>query len=126
MNLLSQRIKDAKKELTALKTNHQRGLGMLKVYKYEYTIPPPPDEELSFWWLSMTFTFSTSAYPFLQRDLVFDRISRNLMYTAQEFEYTNDGWSATISARYGNLNRNYEVAVYCTSPITSMSYSWSQ
>lgn len=125
MNLLSLRIKGAKKELTALKTNHRRGLGMLKVYKYDYTIPPPPDPELSFWWLSMSFTFSMSAYPFLQRNLQFNDISKNLFPTAEEFGYTSSGWGATINARYGNLNRNYLVTVYCTSPITSMSYSWS-
>lgn len=125
MNLLTQQIKNAKKELLALKTNHNRGLGMLKIYKYNYIIPPPPDPELSFWWLNMTFTFEMSAYPFLQRNLQFNDISKNLFSTAEEFGYINNGWGATISARYGNLNRNYDVVVYCTSPITSMSYSWS-
>jgi len=124
MNLLSLRIKEAKKELTALKTNHRRGLGMLKVYKYTYTLPAPSDSK-DFWWLNMSFTFSMSAYPFLQKDLTHETIGRNLLYEAEEFEYTNDGWGATINTRYMRTTRDYVVAVYCTSPITSMNWSWS-
>ena len=36
-NLLVQRFKDAKKELTALKTTHLRGIGNLKIYKETIT-----------------------------------------------------------------------------------------
>lgn len=40
-DLLVQRLKAAKRELTALKTAHRRGLGLLKVYRREETFTPP-------------------------------------------------------------------------------------
>lgn len=40
-DLLVQRLKAVKRELTALKTAHRRGLGLLKVYRREETFTPP-------------------------------------------------------------------------------------
>lgn len=40
-DLLVQRLKAAKRELTALKTAHRRGLGLLKMYRREEIFVPP-------------------------------------------------------------------------------------
>lgn len=61
VDLMSVRLKECKKELTALKTAHLRGLGTLKIYDYEGTIPDIGD---GFWYVTAQVSFDDNAAPF--------------------------------------------------------------
>lgn len=122
-DLLSKRLIAAKRELTALKTAHRRGLGLLKVYRYDYDIPPPTGE-LSFYRLTVNITFETSPYPFVQRYIIAQDITSNLFFANEEIVYTNSGWGAELKAVY-LIASHYPLVINSTSPITSMSYEWS-
>lgn len=124
MNLLSQRIKEAKRELTALKTSHRRGLGLLKIYTQTIDAPPPSGSSI-FWWLTVNVTFDLAEYPFVQMYYVWDGFASLLDYGALEFQYSNDGYSIEYRDRVVKLGVPYKIIVYSTSPIKSISYSWS-
>lgn len=123
-NLLVQRLKFAKRELTALKTAHKRGLGLLKVYTKTYTIPPPSGSA-SFYWLTIELEFEISNYPFLQEYLVYNDIATSPISTTPEFEYKNDGEKAEFRMVFEKRTTDYSIRFNSTSPIVSMNYSWS-
>lgn len=64
VNLLTQRLKSAKRELTNLKTAHKRGLGNLKVFKNEYTFVPPGGEGSPDGKIIFKFSQNLAPYPF--------------------------------------------------------------
>lgn len=126
-NLLVQRFKDAKKELTALKTTHPRGIGNLKIYKETITFTG------SVVWLEGTVTINFSqnfaAYPFVY--LVGYGVRRTATYFASiggDFvNYTNNGYTAVFEATalyYPDTIPN-KFDVYSTSPMTSITYAWT-
>lgn len=121
-DLLVQRLKAAKRELTALKTAHRRGLGLLKIYHYEYDIPPPSGD-VSFYRLTVNVSFDISPFPFVQRFMVVDDIYYNPFSADEEIIYAANGWTSQIKAVY-LLASHYTMALNSTSPIISMSYSW--
>lgn len=67
VNLLTQRLKAAKRELTALKTAHKRGLGNMKVYQQQVNLSAT-GHELGFWYVLVDVDFDQNyaAYPFAQ------------------------------------------------------------
>lgn len=134
MNLLSQRIKEAKRELTALKTAHKRGFGLLKIYKTEClfsNIPGLTDNYI--YDATTTVTFSREFAPFPMAFLVgnfADDITGwfALSADAQEIKYSNDGYTVTfvgtsIYASKFDLDRMF---IYSTAPVSSISYNWSR
>ena len=124
MNTLAERLKYAKRELTALKTAHRRGVGLLKVYHYEYELDLPTGE-VSFYILTVNVTFSSTAYPFLQHYMVVSNIYYNPFSANEEVFYQNNGWGAQFDGTY-LIASHYTLALDCTSPITSMTYSWRE
>ena len=126
-NLLVQRFKDAKKELTALKTTHLRGIGNLKIYKETITFTG------SVVWLEGTVTINFSqnfaAYPFVY--LVGYGVRRTVTYFASisgdSINYTNNGYKAVFEATalYDPDTVPNKFDVYSTSPMTSITYSWT-
>lgn len=128
-NMLVERLKYAKRELTALKTTHQRGLGLLKVYTVSYIIQPP-DTSAVVLTLKLIINFSGIAYPlagfFPYSDDPTDLWGGALFATTPSFLYTNNGYTIefeeAIVAASGVL---YKIFVYSTSPISSISYTWS-
>lgn len=123
-NLLVERLKYAKRELTALKTAHRRGLGLLKVYSKTLTIQPPSGSA-TFYWLTIDLEFSISNYPFIQMYLVEEDVADVAVNTLPEFEYTNNGDNAEYRLVLENTGENYLIRFNSTSPITSSNYSWS-
>jgi hypothetical protein len=124
MNLLTARLKSAKRELTNLKTAHGRGLGLLKIYTRSVNLSAPTGEG-AFFWLSIDVTFSVSPYPFAQKYIVTDTLDGNNFYVNDEFNYSNNGWGAEFRTGVAKQTAPSRVTVYSTSPITSISYSWS-
>lgn len=126
-NLLVQRFKDAKKELTALKTTHPRGIGNLKIYKETITFTG------SVVWLEGTVTINFShnfaAYPFVE--IVGYGVDLGGIYFASisgdSINYIDNGYTAVfeVTALYdpGTIPNKFDV--YSTSPMTSITYTWT-
>lgn len=123
-NLLVEQLKYAKRELTDLKTAHRRGLGLLKVYVTRYQVPPATGSQ-TFFWLTIDVEFGISNYPFAQKYLVLDDITASIVDTAPEFEYTNGGYGAEFRSSLVKIDEPYVFDFYSTSPIISISHSWS-
>ena len=126
-NLFIQRLKYAKRELTALKTAYVRGLGMMKVYEQTATAPSAGHES-GFWTLIINVGLDTSftAYPFVQ---LIPQVSSSFEYSIEyeSMQYENSGYSASFrtSWRY-QAGTGSDVTVFSTSPITSISFNWSK
>ena len=126
-NLLVQRFKSAKRELTALKTTHPRGIGNLKIYKEIITFTASGG---SFKDAVITVTFSQNfaAYPFVYI-LGYGADVSGKYYISMDtktINYANNGYTAVFEAAaiyYPELVPN-RFDVYSTSPATSITYEW--
>lgn len=126
-NLLVQRFKNAKSELTALKTTHPRGIGNLRIYKETITFTG------SAVWLEGTVTINFSqnfaAYPFVY--LVGYGVRRTVTYFASiggdSINYIDNGYTAVFEATalYDPEDIPNKFDVYSTSPMTSITYTWT-
>lgn len=126
-NLLVERLKFAKRELTALKTAHRRGLGNLKVYKKKIT-PPSSGHDSGFWYLIVTVDFDRrfSSYPFTY-SLSTREINGNQSIEPVSFNYINNGFSARYGAIYlYSASRDNSFTIISTAPIISTAYTWIQ
>lgn len=126
-NLLVQRFKNAKSELTALKTTHPRGIGNLKIYKE--TITFTGSEFFLEGTVTINFSQNFAAYPFVY--LVGYGVRRTVTYFASiggdSVNYINNGYTAVFEATAlyypGTIPNKFDV--YCTSPMTSITYTWT-
>lgn len=126
-DLLSKRIISAKRELTALKTAHKRGLGNIKIYKYVYDFS---STGINIGTMSVTVNFnqSFSEYPFAY--LVGYEPSQQLLYAssmdAQEIVYFNNGYSVKFTGPAICYPTAIEpkVNIYSTAPVSSVSHVW--
>lgn len=133
VDLLSQRLKQAKRELTALKTAHRRGLGLVKVYKYVHyfendNIDPPGTFTGT---LTINFAQSASPFPFFY---VLSDTEKSYYYEnyysirITGARYANSGMSAQISGNifYGAGDMFDKVTVYSLAPISSSHGVWEE
>ena len=133
VNLLSQRLKAAKRELTNLKTAHKRGLGTLKVYRTEHYFEDdgiePPDNFRGT--LRIKFSRSFAPYPFFY---VVPTASGsapwyNTTYSIQVrgISFEDNGYTAVISGDifYGSNYLFEKVVIFSTAPIDSTTGNWS-
>lgn len=126
-NLLVQRFKSAKRELTALKTIHPRGIGNLKIYKETITFTAS-STKLDPLTITVTFSQNFAAYPFVYV-LGYGVSSTNRYYFSidpQSVNYSNNGFTATFitdAIYYPSFVTN-KFDVYSTSPATSITYEW--
>lgn len=126
-DLLSQRIKYAKNELTALKTAHKRGLGNVKIYKYVYDFS---STGIAVGTMSVTVNFDQtfSEYPFAF--LVGYEPTQQSLYAssmdAREIVYLNNGYSVKFTGPAICYPTAIEpkVNIYSTAPISSASHVW--
>lgn len=133
-DLLVQRLKAAKRELTALKTAHKRGLGLLRIYRTQYLfsdIPGISDQEI-YSSVKTTITFSTTfePYPFAYLVGMLRESSQSVLLSVEtrQVEYSNNGYTITftgsIAIYYSDLGLD-RMFLYSTSPPTSISCDWS-
>lgn len=125
-DLLVQRLKNAKRELTALKTAHKRGLGLLKLY--EFTAPLDVQERLGFWSVKLTVNFAEdqSPFPFLQWIPVVNNNSLNVIELVGE-EFSSDGMTAVLYFEWLASNPYVDrINFISTSIIESYSQEWTQ
>lgn len=124
VDLLSLRIKEAKRELTALKTAHKRGLGNVKIYTYDFNIDPT-GHDTGIWELVVRVDFDSSfaAYPFVY---IAPQIGQSFSYSLEvaTTDYRNDGYTAFVRCIWGYENGMTKSTVVSTSPIVNVSYTW--
>lgn len=124
VNLLSQRIKDAKRELTALKTAHMRGLGLVETYEYIGSCDYEDNKQT----LTFVIEFSQeyAAYPFFQILPHWNSIgAADYNFGGMSATYSNNGYTATVSMPeiLGWYYTNYYAVSF--SPIVSVTATWS-
>ncbi|MBP5470025.1 MAG: hypothetical protein J6Z11_12365 [Candidatus Riflebacteria bacterium] len=124
VNLLSQKLKAAKKEITDLKTAHKRGFGNLKIYRQKQIIDVSGHPTGTYYILSVNVNFSSSfsAYPFVSIIPNAENYAQNIILQ----RYFNNGYSITQEFLWNtnsSLNSHF-VEIFSISPITSVSYNW--
>lgn len=129
-NLLVERLKYAKRELTALKTAHRRGLGLLKIYysEYDYTTA---GVETGAYDIVATIKFDRKfgAFPFFEIVGVIRNWSSSNIRSVdiEQIRYTDDGYTVVCegSAIYISSTEMDKFVVYSTAPVSSISCVWS-
>lgn len=127
VNLLSQRLKAAKRELTALKTAHMRGLGLVNIYEQVVYIDPAGrtgQHELE---IIITLDSSFPVYPFVQLLNKIDLSTQDARMGTLGFTYISPHqvkygvlwWDA-----FGPANTDY-VEVLSNAPISNVTYNWT-
>lgn len=134
MNTLAQRLKFAKRELTNLKTAHQRGFGLLKIYATEYKFSDIPGLSPNFYdnaTTTINFSKDFAPYPFAyikgpiditESDFVF------LSVNVEQIEYKNNGYTVVFKgeAVYSSAYHLDKMILYSTSPPISVSFDWRE
>ena len=125
-NLLVERLKRAKRELTALKSAHTRGIGNLRVYSNTYT-PPSDGHESGYWYLVATVKFDSrfTAYPFAYILPSYPQGGSSSI-EAISFNYANNGYSARFGLLYRYNATTSFFRVVSTAPIIEINYDWYQ
>lgn len=125
VNLLSKRLKDAKRELTNLKTAHTRGLGNLRIFSQRIDLDPT-GHELNFWYIiiDIEFDHNYAEYPFAQATAGIDPVEKTWSAEPESITYTS-GYHAIFQFFWALRTDN---ASYCfiasSSPIVNISIEW--
>lgn len=127
MNTLSQRLKYAKRELTALKTAHPRGLGNLRVYRKNETIVSPSVMGAYEARISGSFSSLFAPYPYTQ--IVLGEYPENIaLLTMEDFEYTSDGmgFATVITGLFAQPAISINLEILSLAPVENIEVEWSQ
>ena len=122
-DLLVQRLKAAKRELTALKTAHRRGIGNLKIYnRYCEELGSHTTGTLN---ITIKFDSKYAAYPLFQVLPLGDISSSGMVYTGVNANYANGGYQASVQV-YDEFAWlfSYGFYVLSTAPTTEVNYSY--
>ena len=123
--LLSQRFRNAKKELTALKTAHKRGFGNVRIFSHRIDLNTS-GHETGIWYLNVTVNFSQSfaAYPFVTFVPAMNSDGDSSIFETIGIDYSNGGFSLSSRMLYIYESGLNSFWIYSTTPITSASYNW--
>lgn len=125
VNLLSQRLKAAKRELTALKTAHIRGLGELNVFKTIVEVNPSAGSSIALLTITLNFNSAFAPYPFIN---VLPIVDNSFNHSAEwlELSYSNSGRTAIVEFLwiYDSSLPNQNIYFMTTAPVTSSSYAF--
>lgn len=128
VDLLSARLKAAKRELTALKTAHKRGLGLLKVYTQEGTAPVPTDDTYDFT-LRINFARDFSKNPLAFFIPVAQSPTEWYFHNNLDVEneyYSTDGYTLIVSGfrlAFAGWSDGYKIV--STAPIDNVIWEWT-
>jgi len=126
VDLLSVRLKEAKKELTNLKTAHTRGLGMLQLYTSEIKLDVQDKTGLWDVEVNVYFKAGQSPYPFLEYIPVVMNDTSNVIELIG-MEFSADGMSVLLQFEWLNSTPQVDtILLYCTSQIDTYTQEWSQ
>ena len=126
VDLLSVRLKEAKKELTNLKTAHLRGLGMLQLYTF--TINLDVQQRLGFWSIAVNITLKPgqSPFPFIQWIPVVNNDTSNVIELVG-VQFSSGGMSVLYEFEWLASDPYVDtIKLYSTSQIASYTQEWSQ
>lgn len=126
VDLLSVRLKEAKKELTNLKTAHTRGIGMLQLYTSEVNLDV--QGKTGIWDVAVTIYFKDgqSPYPFLEYIPIINNDTSNVIELIG-MEFAEDGMSVLLQFEWLNSTPQVDtILLYCTSQIGNYTQEWSQ
>lgn len=126
-NLLSQRLKAVKAELTNLKTAHERGLGSLQVYSYPVNIDPSGHES-GFWELIITAEFDRTfaPYPFIYLEPEIRNSFDDHSLEMESFTYSDDGFSIVFRSIWWYSGTAHNARLVSSAPVINVSYTWSR
>ena len=120
-NLLVERLKYAKRELTALKTAHRRGLGLLRVYTATYSAQGTTQSPSTLAILRIKIDFGGIAYPLVTYFTHYD----NFISTDASFQYVDNGYGAEFQCiTFDYIGATYKIYIQSTSPISNISHRW--
>jgi hypothetical protein len=128
VDLLSQRLKAAKRELTNLKTAHMRGLGLLKVYTHQGVAPVPTDDTYDFT-LRVDFERGFGEKPLALFSLVTVAPTEwffNNNLEAEDEYYSSDGYTLIIRGiriAFAEWSDGYKIV--STAPVSNLTWEWS-
>lgn len=125
MNLLSRKIKDIKRELTAMKTAHARGLGNVIIYRRNVDVDPTGHQTgAHYLYVTIEFDRRFSSYPFAQ---IYPKELENGDYTMEivGHDYSNGGYTMIAKLLWIYEEGTTSFTVESTAPTTSVNYSWS-
>lgn len=117
-NSLVDRLRFAKKELTALKTAHLHGLNTLKVFRYDSEVRAN-DGSVRF---IVDFDKNFAAYPLVEFCAISGDIQAFLDCFTQ-YKFTNDGYTMEMAKE--NVYFDTTFAVISTSPIVGLDIRYS-
>lgn len=126
VDLLSVRLKEAKRELTNLKTAHTRGIGMLQLYTAEVKLDV--QGKTGIWDVAVTIYFKEgqSPYPFLEYIPIINNDTSNVIELIG-MEFAEDGMSVLLQFEWLNSTPQVDtILLYCTSQIGNYTQEWSQ
>lgn len=131
MNTLSQRLKYAKKELTALKTAHPRGLGNLRVYRRIETIVSPADGggRIREYEAKISGNFSSLFAPYPYTQVVIGNSPEDVsMLSMADFEYTSDGmgFATIIDGLFTQPSVPITFEILSLAPVDGIEVEWSE
>lgn len=128
-NLLVEKLKFAKRELTALKTAHRRGLGGLKVFEKTLDISVPSEAQSGFWFIEVTLNFDRDfpAYPFAQiipPTSGGPNYSSNILEGEESKNYSNGGYSLSFNLAwfYSDTMSPYPIYAYSSAAVESYTF----
>lgn len=125
MNLLTTKIKSIKRELTALKTSHARGLGNVKIYHRIVQVDPSGHETgASYMTIIINFDRRFTAYPMAQ---IIPTMNYSGDYTMEMtgLDYSDQGYTMNAELVWIYEPGTTSFTVESTSPVDNVSYTWS-
>jgi hypothetical protein len=128
MNTLSERLKYAKRELTALKTSHPRGLGNLRVYRRIETIVSPGGG-ISAYEAKISGNFSSLFAPCPYTQVVLGDYSEDVaLLNMQDFEYTNGGmgFATVATGLFTQPSVPINIVILSLAPVDGIEVEWSE
>lgn len=127
VDLFSVKLKEAKRELTALKTAHKRGLGDLKVFDYELKISGYNDYVYD---LTVTVDFDPAftKYPFI---FAYPQCDPSTYLTKADLismDFANDGASVVFNFSWFALTTidPYTILFHSSVPIINVDYNFTR
>lgn len=125
MNLLATKIKDIKRELTALKTAHTRGLGNVKIYQKIVQIDSSGHQTGAYYMtVNVTFDRRFTAYPMAQ---IIPTMTSGGDYSMEVtgMDYSDQGYTMNAELVWIYEPGTTSFTVESTSPVDTVTYAWS-
>lgn len=129
INPLTMRIKAAKRELLALKTSHAKSASLMKVFSTISSVPIPP-EDYALAKIMVKFSEDYGAFPYFRVEIEPTgfpayNYGSNIFIGTETYDPTGYRLEVEImQLGISDYSNNFKIT--STSPITSISYEWTE